>query len=498
MTIRVRLLLSFILLVLPAFYYFTDFALNNVRPRYLETVEESMNDTANILASVAELDLRAGRPQPSRLRAIFQKAEARRFEARIYDFTKSRMDLRAYMTDDRGIVLFDSMGQWEGLDFSRWNDVHLTLRGRYGARSTRTDPHEKESGAYYVAAAVRGPDGGVRGVVSVGKSKETLAPFIAEARRKLLEAGVTSAAGAMLLLVLVTLWITRPLARLHAYVNEARLNRHAALPRLGRTEIGTLGMAFEEMRIELEGKRYVETYVETFTHELKSPLSALLAAAELLEDDLNAEDRGRFVKTVRREALRLSELVEHMLTLSALENQRAPIEASELDAGLLVREIAEQAAASARGRGISCSAGAEPALTFIGEEFLVRQALANLMQNALDFTPAGGTVRLSAARAPQAVVFTVEDSGVGIPDFARERIFDRFYSLPRPNGRRSTGLGLPFVREVAAVHGGSITAATRAGGGAIFTLRVPRNGPIASTSPEDPTGVGNRPAANRD
>ena len=473
MTIRVRLLLSFTILIVPAFYYFIDFALNNVRPRYLETVEESMNDTANILASVAELDLESGRPAPEGLRAIFRKAEARRFEARIYDFTKSRMDLRAYLTDADGKVLFDSHGQWEGLDFSRWNDVHLTLKGRYGARSTRTDPADKESGAYYVAAAVRGDHGRVRGVVSVGKSKETLAPFIAQARRKLLEAGITSAGGVILLLVLVTFWITRPLARLHSYVGDVRRHRHATLPHLGGTEIGSLGRAFEEMRVELEGKRYVESYVETFTHELKGPLSALLASAELLEEELAPGDRTRFVMTVRREALRVQELVDRMLKLASIENRRFPLDTRELPVEKLVASAVERLSPSAESRGISLSGTAAPGLEIFGEELLVQQALANLIQNAIDFTAKGGTVELSATTTAGNIVFSVRDSGAGIPEFALERIFDRFYSLPRPDGRRSTGLGLPFVREVAALHGGSVSAQNRAEGGAEFSVTFP-------------------------
>ncbi len=473
MTIRLRLLLSFLLLIVPAFYYFIDFALNNVRPRYLETVEESMNDTANILASVAELDLAGDRPRPERMRAIFRRAQERSFEARIYDFTKRRMDLRAYMTDQRGVVLFDSGGQWEGLDFSRWNDVHLALQGRYGARSTRTDPKDGESGAYYVAAGVRDEQGRVRGVVSVAKDKQTLAPFIEQARRKLLEAGLTSAGAVIVLLVFVTVWITRPIARLHRYVDDVRRHKSVRLPHLGRTEIGTLGRAFEEMRLELEGKRYVESYVQTFTHELKSPLSGLLAATELLEGELGPQERGRFVATVRREAERVQELVERMLKLAVLENRREPLAVSTLQSSGILEEVAEQALSAAERKGVRLDRVPSPDAAFQGEEFLVRQALSNLISNAIDFCPGGGSVRLATEIDDKTILFRVDDDGPGIPDFAMERIFDRFYSLPRPDGRRSTGLGLAFVREAAALHGGSVAARNRPEGGASFELRLP-------------------------
>lgn len=474
MTLRLRLLIAFLVLTVPAFYYFIDFAINNVRPRYLETVEESMNDTANILAASAELDLRGTRPTPDRLRQVFTRADQRRFDARIYDFSKSRVHLRTYLTDQNGIVLFDSGGEWEGLDFSRWNDVHLTLRGKYGARSTRTDPNSKQSGAYYVAAPVRDVDGNIRGVLTVAKPKDVLSPFIDQARHKLLEAGITTAGGFLVLLFLVTLWITRPIARLHSYVRDARERRNVKLPHLGGTEIKALGRAFEEMRLELEGKRYVESYVQTFTHELKSPLTALYASAELLEDDLNQAERARFVANIKRESARIQELVERMLQLSALENRPAPLQPVRLTTTELLAEAAERSATRARAAGVSLhTLDAHPA-ALQGEAFLLHQALGNLVENAIDFTPQGGRIDLSSEKTGDGrVLLRVADTGSGIPSYAIDRIFERFYSLPRPHGRRSTGLGLAFVRETALLHGGEVHLSNREEGGTVAELILP-------------------------
>lgn len=101
------------------------------------------------------------------------------------------------------------------------------------------------------------------------------------------------------------------------------------------------------------------------------------------------------------------------------------------------------------------------------------QALTNLIDNALDFTPLGGAVILSGERHEGEYLITVEDNGSGIPDYAQEKIFDRFYSLPRADSPKSTGLGLNFVREVAAIHRGRISLENRLPQGVIAYLTLP-------------------------
>jgi two-component system sensor histidine kinase CreC len=114
-------------------------------------------------------------------------------------------------------------------------------------------------------------------------------------------------------------------------------------------------------------------------------------------------------------------------------------------------------------------------LTVEGNSFLLHQALENLIRNAIEFSPKGGTVTVSAAVEPGGVTVAVTDEGPGIPEYALGRIFERFYSLGRPDtGRKSTGLGLNFVREVAKSHGGKVRVANRPEGGAVAELILPR------------------------
>jgi two-component system sensor histidine kinase CreC len=109
-----------------------------------------------------------------------------------------------------------------------------------------------------------------------------------------------------------------------------------------------------------------------------------------------------------------------------------------------------------------------------GDPFLLHQALSNLLQNAIDFSTARGSIRIAATTGSDRVSIIVEDEGPGIPDFAKERVFERFFSLQRPGtGKKSTGLGLNFVKEVALLHGGEIRLENLPEGGLRAILSLP-------------------------
>jgi len=135
MKLGIRILVCFLLIFVGAFYYLTRGFMSDIRYRYLEGVEDVLVDQARILAAMVALDVEAGRPGTERLRRVFNAAYAARFSARIYQLTKADVDMRVYVTDDKGVIVFDTKGKAEiGADYSRWRDVYLTLRGKYGAR----------------------------------------------------------------------------------------------------------------------------------------------------------------------------------------------------------------------------------------------------------------------------------------------------------------------------------------------------------------------------
>jgi two-component system sensor histidine kinase CreC len=126
-------------------------------------------------------------------------------------------------------------------------------------------------------------------------------------------------------------------------------------------------------------------------------------------------------------------------------------------------------------RGLTAKIAGDVAATLRGDPFLLQQAVDNLLDNAIDFSPAGGTIEIDIDADAAKLRLSVRDHGPGAPDFALAHIFERFYSLPRPaTGQKGTGLGLAFVREVAKIHGGTASFANASEGGAMVQVTIPR------------------------
>jgi two-component system sensor histidine kinase CreC len=447
----------------------------DIDPRYRESAEESLVETSQLLAALVEQDVRGGAIDTARLEPVFRALYARRLNAQIYSLNKTRVEMRAYVTDRSGRVLFDSLGQAAGADFSRWRDVSLTLRGGYGARATPDVENDPQTSVMYVGAPIRW-NNEVIGVASVGKPVRSFGQFVAAAREKTLYVGVVSVLGVLLLAVIVSVWLVRPFGLIADYVRYVRAERSLSLPRLGRRALGVIGAAYEEMRDALAGRNYVADYVQTLTHEIKSPLSAIRGAAELLQEPkMPQEQRERFTANITREAGRIQEMVDRMMELTTLETRRFLDSVEPVALQPLLEELAGTAQAPAAARGIRITVDAAQDASVEGDAFLLRRAISNLLDNAIDFSPDGGQVRLSLERGPRSVLVRVRDEGPGIPEYAQDKVFEKFYSLARPRSRRkSTGLGLSFVREIASLHRGRIELANADAGGAVATLTLPR------------------------
>jgi two-component system sensor histidine kinase CreC len=436
-------------------------------------MEESMIDTSVILSSMLSTQMKQN-VSAHNLTSVFERMEKKKFKAQIYEMTKTNLNIRVYLTDSNGMVVFDSdNGRDEGKDYSSWNDVKKTLRGEYGARTTFADPDDPTSSVLYVAAPVM-LAGKIAGVCTVSKPADTVNVFLETAKKKIVLGGVLSGIAVVLLGLLFSSWITKPIKSLTQYADAVRDGKRTNLPELGRSEIGELGKAFEKMRDSLEGKEYVENYVQTLTHEMKSPLSALKGAAELLEEDMPAEQKSRFLGNIRNEAERISAVVERMLQLSALESRKQLRDIERIDVKAMVEHIIADFAPVLSLQKISLATRITDSLYIDAERFLIKQAIVNLVQNAIDFSPKGGKVEVVLDRDGDSLELSVIDQGPGIPDYAQDRVFERFFSLPRPDtGKKSTGLGLAFVRETAVLHDGSIRLENNEQGGVGAILRLP-------------------------
>jgi len=460
MPLGIRIFLVYFVFVGLSGWFVLSTVMDEIRPGVRQTTEETLVDTANLLAELLRDDLRSGRLDQQHWQELFQAYGQRQPQAQIWGMTKREVSHRIYVTDAQGKVLVDSSGEAVGQDYSRWNDVYLTLQGQYGARSTREVADDPETSVMYVAAPIK-DQGNIIGVVSVSKPSRTLQPYIERSQKRLAWFG----AGLIMLGLLVggalSWWLSASLRRLTGYAQAVSAGERSPLPALQGGELKQLAEALEHMRSELDGKAYVERYVHTLTHELKSPLAAIRGAAELLEGDMPAEQRQRFVGNIQGESARLQRLIERLLNLAVVEQRQGLDERVPLP----LRELVDEQLQAQAARIVSAQLQVDnqvPADVLVrGERFLLQQALANLLDNALDFTPAQGHLRMSVSQQDGVAVLHLFNQGAPIPDYALARLTERFYSLPRPlTGRKSTGLGLNFVQEVASLHGGAIQFAT--------------------------------------
>ena len=325
----------------------------------------------------------------------------------------------------------------------------------------------------YVAAPLL-DNGRIRGVLTVGKPNRTMDPVIARSENKIQLAAFLLLGIALLAGGGMVWWLNRSLRRLENYAAAVSRGEPVALPRLNSPELTRLGQALESMRRKLEGKAYVEQYVHSLTHELKSPLSALRGAAELLQESPPEPVAQRFLLSIREQAERMQRLIDKMLQLASLES-RPQLEKQPVALDSLIGQQIALLQPHAERRQIRLHANLQAA-QLPADALLLGQAIANLLDNAIDFSPVVGQIELQGTILTSGdYQLSIVDQGPGIPDYAQERLFERFYSLPRPHRGKSTGLGLSFVREVVERHQGSIALHNRSDGqsGACAELRLP-------------------------
>jgi two-component system sensor histidine kinase CreC len=464
MPLGIRIFLVYVLFIGLTGYFVLNTVMEEIRPGVRQSTEETLVDTANLMAEILRDDFKAGTLSQNRWPELLKAYGERQPKAKIWGMPKNQVNHRIYVTDAKGIVVLDSSGIAVGQDYSRWNDVYLTLRGEYGARSTRSNPDDSNSSVMHVGAPIR-DNGQIIGVVTVAKPNSSLQPYVDRTERRLLIYGAGLIGLGLLFGALLSWWLSAALRRLTAYAQAVSEGRRVEVPHYRGGELEQLATAVEQMRTQLEGKAYVERYVHTLTHELKSPLAAIRGAAELLQGEMPLAQQQRFVSNIDSESARMQQLIERLLNLAQVEQRQGLEERVAVPLAGLVDELLSAQAARIEGKQLRVELQIAADLNLLGEPFLLRQALGNLLENALDFTPTHGVLRLRAERVGEQIEFTLFNQAEAIPDYALPRLSERFYSLPRPDsGRKSTGLGLNFVEEVVKLHGGAMSVGNVDGG----------------------------------
>lgn len=462
MHLGLRLLFGFFLIAGLATVFVLRVFLAEVKPSVREVMEDVLVDSANLLAEQAAADLRqmppGGNLNGTRFAQAVADYRARPIDAQIWGLHKRTLDFRVYVTDASGRLVYDSGGQAApGADFSRWRDVLLTLRGEYGARSTRELEGQDGSTVMVVSAPVTaGPGGATIGVLAVAKPLATVQQFIDRAEQKIFTAGAWLLGLSLAVGVAVTLWTVHNVRRLRRYAQQARAGERQPVPQLPG-ELGELASAMGAMRDRLEDQAQVEQAMRALTHELKSPLTAIGGAAELLSEDLPPADRERFAGQIAEQVQRLRQMVDRLLELSKLESLRAPEQVQSLPLPALLQAELDAVAPLLAQRQLQVRwLAAETTPVPVDAERLAF-ALSNLLANAIDFAPEATVLEVAVQRQADCMTLSVRDHGPGVPAYALPRLGERFFSTPRPrDGSKGSGLGLAIARQVLTLHGGSL------------------------------------------
>ncbi|MBI3564293.1 MAG: HAMP domain-containing histidine kinase [Elusimicrobia bacterium] len=296
--------------------------------------------------------------------------------------------------------------------------------------------------------------------------------------RGVLRVGGLAVLAGLLLSFPLSATLTRRLVTIEAALDEIGHGRFASVPETrGSDEIARLARNVNVMSERLkELEEMKKLLVASVSHELRSPLGAIESKLkEILEKPSAVGDKERAgLQSIRKYASRLEHFVSSMLELSKIERGKLEYAPRVAELGPVVEDAAAFFEPKAREAGLTLEARVEPGLpAFSFDPDLTAQVLANLISNAIKFTPKGGRVAVDARRDGARAVVRVTDTGVGIPEEARARIFTPFERVANPLRATGTGLGLTIAKAIVERHGGTVRVESAPGKGSTFSFDLP-------------------------
>ena len=257
-------------------------------------------------------------------------------------------------------------------------------------------------------------------------------------------------------------------------------------------ELGRLASVFNNTLTRLESSfDQMRQFTAHVSHELRTPLTAIRSVGEVGLRGRRSESRYReIIGSMLEEAERLAGLVERLLTLSRTETGQGKLSLEVVDLGALAEDVQSRLGVLAEEKGQSLTINRVGNPTWTGDRLMLRQALMNLVDNAIKYSPAGSRITIRIAESTTGVILDVSDTGPGIPEALRARIFDRFYRTDeaRADGDEGTGLGLSIATRAVEVNGGRLTLEETDGVGSTFRIALLRRSSMAPFVPTSRAG----------
>lgn len=327
---------------------------------------------------------------------------------------------------------------------------------------------------YYTVPLVR--DGAVSGAVMFSSSIQDVVDSIAHVTQRITLTFAIVIIAMVIVVSILSGWLTRPIAELTSAIRRMGTQGYVRVNVKGSSEITELGQAFNRMseRIE-EHDRTRNEFVANASHELKTPLATmkLLSETILYQDDPDPALMKEFFGDINHEVDRLTCIVSELLKLVQEDSSAGGLNFETIRLDNLVRGVCGRLTALAENKNITLTTNLEP-VEMQGDGMRLEQIVVNLVENAIKYTDEG-SVQVSVADEGEWAVFTVKDTGIGIPEESIEHLFERFYRVDKARSRSTggTGLGLSITEKLVSLHGGSIEVKSKPGEGSTFTVQLP-------------------------
>ena len=439
---------TFSLITLLILYFVGSYLYSNLYAQLLR------NDTAEIVLKAQHLrSLVAAEASAAAL-----QADAARFEGQVAGNNAYVVQIRS--SDDRIVMDFNP----SGLPVA----AAPAIPERTPAQDTEIRKWRSASGGEIRGIAVQAQlRDGDRVTIVVARSLDDILDLLERYRNTILRAAALGALAAMALSYTLVRRALRPLRRI---TDEAsRITVEGLNVRLDQTraspELRELGISLNGMLARLErGFQLLSNYTENLAHDLRTPVNNLRGQTEvMLSRQRSAEDYQALLASNLEEYERLSRMIENILFLARAGNAQIALRRTNLDLGEQLQQVAEYFEGLADESGVSLQVRATGSIA--ADAVLFRRAISNLLSNALRYTPRGGVIELTAARASGGTAVCVGNPGPGIAPEHLDRIFERFYRVDqaRSNSADSTGLGLAIVRSIMDLHQGKASAESRDG-----------------------------------
>lgn len=435
--------------------------LHSVQDYFVEERKKELLSQANVISGqVTSLDF------------LFSDENKVDVEEYILETSQSE-DYRILVLNDSGVVVYDT----------GYEDVGKTLLlpEVMQALQDKDIAKEQDNGTVYAAASIMGHGNQITGVVLIADAMTEVHHTVGDIGKESYLLLATVVILVFVIMFVVSKVFTEPVKSLIGVIqkmSEGHFEQRVKINDKVHNEIVDLAIACNQMADQLEKvESSRQQFVSNVSHELKTPLSSVKVLSEsiLLQEDVPKEMYVEFLHDINSEVDRMTAIINDLLTLVKLDQKEIPLNFKEINLNEWLADIIKRLQPLADAKGVTLKCDNLKEIHADADEMKLSLAISNLVDNAIKYTPAEGTVKVTLDADHQHAFITVADTGIGIPEDEVNRIFERFYRVDKTRDRETggTGLGLSITHSTIMMHKGSIKVNSKEEEGTTILVRIP-------------------------